>query len=624
MIIKRFSKLLILAVCIILVFAVAAALLFDGAALSASGNVIAASGEGADEANSAYPVSADGYTHGSNIGRATSGTNVNSASAFISALNSNSNINITGSFTMSSSYAFSHSGTYSGTIYGNGYTISYSGPHSNNSCTGNYSSDSSIGALVSVLSGKIYDLNVNFTGGQAAFAITSGGGNINVGGIVGYLNGGTIENCTMTFSGSGMRLGAATWSSSYGSWPSSKDSWPAVGAIAGKMAGGSTIKNVTVKSASSSNYIVAGVAARGSSTSSLSIDNTKGTASMLAGYIDGGISTVDDIVIEGNGTVKGFYGSLLGMSASGSTSISTTNFYNKFEGTLDTTSNGNGASYVKYNNSGSVSVSNMYKSSNAYDSNGTWAGTISNRVTVNTSNYTVGFDPKASSIASSLVIVKTGVTGGEDYSATITSANNTQYANNYAFSSNGSTVIFRNLPTAISNWGGNGGTFNCTINITQNTVEVTPVAAVNKWESSYTTSQSSSGTAVDNGSKLTTAINNNQNIYLTADITDFKGFTHTGEYTGTLDGNGHTIYIVSGAANSADTVGGLFGTFTGTIKNVRIVLYSSYNRNVTAGERGTGIVAGVINGGTVDNVYVYIPENVTFGVTGNVEGYVAR
>lgn len=622
MIIKRFSKLLILAVCIILVFAVAAALLFDGAALSASGNVIAASGEGADEANSAYPVSADGYTHGSNIGRATSGTNVNSASAFISALNSNSNINITGSFTMSSSYAFSHSGTYSGTIYGNGYTISYSGPHSNNSCTGNYSSDSSIGALVSVLSGKIYDLNVNFTGGQAAFAITSGGGNINVGGIVGYLNGGTIENCTMTFSGSGMRLGAATWSSSYGSWPSSKDSWPAVGAIAGKMAGGSTIKNVTVKSASSSNYIVAGVAARGSSTSSLSIDNTKGTASMLAGYIDGGISTVDDIVIEGNGTVKGFYGSLLGMSASGSTSISTTNFYNKFEGTLDTTSNGNGASYVKYNNSGSVSVSNMYKSSNAYDSNGTWAGTISNRVTVNTSNYTVGFDPKASSIASSLVIVKTGVTGGEDYSATITSANNTQYANNYAFSSNGSTVIFRNLPTAISNWGGNGGTFNCTINITQNTVEVTPVAAVNKWESSYTTSQSSSGTAVDNGSKLTTAINNNQNIYLTADITDFKGFTHTGEYTGTLDGNGHTIYIVSGAANSADTVGGLFGTFTGTIKNVRIVLYSSYNRNVTAGERGTGIVAGVINGGTVDNVYVYIPENVTFGVTGNVEGYV--
>lgn len=625
MIAKRFSKVLILAVCIILVFAVAAALLFDGSGnANLNGNSVADAGERADEVSGAsYPVSADGYTHGSNIGRATSGTNVNSASAFISALNSNSNINITGSFTMSSSYAFSHSGTYSGTIYGNGYTISYSGPHSNNSCTGNYSSDSSIGALVSVLSGKIYDLNVNFTGGQAAFAITSGGGNINVGGIVGYLNGGTIENCTMTFSGSGMRLGAATWSSSYGSWPNSKDSWPAVGAIAGKMAGGSTIKNVTVKSASSSNYIVAGVAAGGSSTSSLSINNTIGTASMLAGYIDGGTSTVDNIVIEGNGTVKGFYGSLLGMSASGSTSISTTNFYNKFEGTLDTTNNGNGASYVKYDNSGSVSVSNMYKSSNAYDSNGTWAGTISNRVTVNTSNYTVGFDPKADSVASSLVIVKTGVTGGEDYSATITSANNTQYANNYAFSSNGSTVIFRNLPTAISNWGGNGGTFNCTINITLNAIEVTPVPDVNKWESSYTTTTSSTGTAVDNGSKLTTAINNNQNIYLTGDITDFNGFSHTGTYSGTLDGNGHTIYIVRGADNSSQTVGGLFGTLTGTIKNVRIVLYSSYNRTISTNKIGTGIVAGNLNGGTVDNVYVYIPGGVTFGANGgsNYESY---
>ena len=632
MIAKRFSKGLILAVCIVLVFAVAAALLFgNGAGLSANDNVIANTGGGADEiAGASYPVSADGYTHGSNIGRATSGTNVNSASAFISALNSNSNINITGSFTMSSSYAFSHSGTYSGTIYGNGYTISYSGPHSNNSCTGNYSSDSSIGALVSVLSGKIYDLNVNFTGGQAAFAITSGGGNINVGGIVGYLNGGTIENCTMTFSGSGMRLGAATWSSSYGSWPSSKDSWPAVGAIAGKMAGGSTIKNVTVKSASSSNYIVAGVAARGSSTSSLSIDNTIGTASMLAGYIDGGNSTVDDIVIEGNGTVKGFYGSLLGMSASGSTSISTTNFYNKFEGTLDTTSNGNGASYVKYNNSGSVSVSNMYKSSNAYYSNGTWAGTISSSITVDPSNatsgystgYTVGFDPKADSVENSLVVYKSGITSGQDYTATIKAANNTTYSDNYAFSSNGSTVIFRNLPTAISNWGGNGGKFSCTINITQDAIQVDELDPVNKWESSYCSTKVNTGTAVSDGAGLASAIAaNSGDIYLTKDITDFTGF-NTSTFSHNIYGNGYTVYIVKGNANTSGTVGGLMGTLSGTVKDLRVVLYSSYNRNVTAGERGTGIVAGVINGGTVDNVYVYIPENVTFGVTGNVEGYV--
>ena len=76
MITKRFSKFLILTVCIILVFAVAAALLFGGSSLPATDSVIADSGEGADEI-AAYPVSADGYTHGSNIGRATSGTPIN-------------------------------------------------------------------------------------------------------------------------------------------------------------------------------------------------------------------------------------------------------------------------------------------------------------------------------------------------------------------------------------------------------------------------------------------------------------------------------------------------------------------------------------------------------------------
>ena len=69
MITKRFSKFLIFTLCIILVFAVAAALLFDGAALSASGNVIAASGEGADRNSGAYPAVNYGYQHGTNIDR---------------------------------------------------------------------------------------------------------------------------------------------------------------------------------------------------------------------------------------------------------------------------------------------------------------------------------------------------------------------------------------------------------------------------------------------------------------------------------------------------------------------------------------------------------------------------
>ena len=245
-----------------------------------------------------------------------------------------------------------------------------------------------------------------------------------------------------------------------------------------------------------------------------------------------------------------------------------------------------------------------------------------NSITVSATDYTVYFDPRQEDLSNSLAVVKTGVTGGQNYTASITTNSGTTYSDRYSFSDDGGTVIFRRLPMAISNWGGNNGTFACTINITQDAIQVDELDPVNKWESSYTTSQSSSGTAVDNGSKLTTAINNNQNIYLTGDIKDFNGFSHTGTYSGTLDGNGHTIYIVSGAANSADTVGGLFRILSGTIKNVRIVLYSSYNRTVTSGTRGTGIVAGVINGGTVDNVYVYIPSGVTFGVTGSQEGYV--
>ena len=130
------------------------------------------------------------------------------------------------------------------------------------------------------------------------------------------------------------------------------------------------------------------------------------------------------------------------------------------------------------------------------------------------------------------------------------------------------------------------------------------------------------GTAVSDGAGLASAIAaNSGDIYLTKDITDFTGF-NTSTFSHNIYGNGYTVYIVKGNANTSGTVGGLMGTLSGTVKDLRVVLYSSYNRNVTAGERGTGIVAGVINGGTVDNVYVYIPENVTFGVTGNVEGYV--
>lgn len=623
----KFSKIVIFTVCILLVFAVAAALLFDGASLPASGNVIADSGEGADRNLGEYPAVNYGYQHGTNIDRSTSGASaVSNETALRNALNGSGSYYLTQDITLSASNSFDMSNTFSGTLYGNGHTVTVTGNKSNSTDlqTG-IANATNIGGLVSKLSGKIYDLNVVLKSGTSA-AYKSASSEIRLGLIAGVIDGGTIENCTVTIS-SGSNLVAL--SASAGSISTGANT----GGVAGNCNGSMTIKNVTVIN----NGTIAGAVQDSGSATATNYRYGSGNAAMFVGFIwndqTSYTQTMNNIIAKGGGTINGYVSSILGTTYTTTLALTVNNYYNQYTGGFKFGSTGGWSSvslvsYTLFKWSGSSDSSKVV---NYYHSSGTNQSMMSsgyyavpdNSITVSATDYTVYFDPRQEDLSNSLAVVKTGVTGGQNYTASITTNSGTTYSDRYSFSDDGGTVIFRRLPMAISNWGGNNGTFACTINITQNAIDVTPLDPVNKWESSYTTSQSSSGTAVDNGSKLTTAIKNNQNIYLTRDITDFRGFTHTGTYSGTLDGNGRTIYIVSGAANSADTVGGLFGTFTGTIKNVRIVLYSSYNRNVTAGERGTGIVAGVINGGTVNNVYVYIPEDVTFGATGNgIEGYV--
>ena len=623
----KFSKIVIFTVCILLVFAVAAALLLDGASLPASGNVIADSGEGADWNSGEYPAVNYGYQHGTNIDRSTSGASaVSNETALRNALNGSGSYYLTQDITLSASNSFDMSNTFSGTLYGNGHTVTVTGNKSNSTDlqTG-IANATNIGGLVSKLSGKIYDLNVVLKSGTSA-AYKSASSEIRLGLIAGVIDGGTIENCTVTIS-SGSNLVAL--SASAGGISTGANT----GGVAGNCNGSMTIKNVTVIN----NGTIAGAVQDSGSATATNYRYGSGNAAMFVGFIwndqTSYTQTMNNIIAKGGGTINGYVSSILGTTYTTTLALTVNNYYNQYTGGFKFGSTGGWSSvslvsYTLFKWSGSSDSSKVV---NYYHSSGTNQSMMSsgyyavpdNSITVSATDYTVYFDPRQEDLSNSLAVVKTGVTGGQNYTASITTNSGTTYSDRYSFSDDGGTVIFRRLPMAISNWGGNNGTFACTINITQNAIDVTPLDPVNKWESSYTTSQSSSGTAVDNGSKLTTAIKNNQNIYLTRDITDFRGFTHTGTYSGTLDGNGRTIYIVSGAANSADTVGGLFGTFTGTIKNVRIVLYSSYNRTVSTGERGTGIVAGVINGGTVDNVYVYIPEDVTFGATGNgIEGYV--
>ena len=626
----KFSKIVIFTVCILLVFAVAAALLFDGASLPASGNVIADIGEGADKvAEASYPVSADGYTHGSNVKNNTTAQPVNTASGLISAIQNNTTIRLTGLITLSADDVKKiWNYTYSGTIYGNGQTIEATFPSSENASSVDPSSHvSAYGGLCGKLTGNIYDLTYVHTGGQLNVRM-SGNNSGFAGGLVGSVDGGTIENVRLELSyDDGGRVGFVKTRSGSG-W-GSKNYYVAAGALAGRISAGN-IKNVTIVNNA---WIEAGVTNGTTNVSTRAPGHVGNVAGIIGPVQDDIVTTgriyIDNVIVEGYDSrspkMYGDYVANIGTVTTSSLEITVTNFYNGYKNLYD--GNASTPTFLKEGTSPTLAITNMYNAKEV--TSGTRNDcNISSSITVDPSNatsgystgYTVGFDPKASTVANSLVVYKSGVTGGEGYSATIKSSSTT-YSDNYAFNEAGNTVIFRNLPTAISNWGGNGGTFSCTINITQDAIQVDKLDPVNKWESSHTTSQSSSGTAVDNGSKLTTAINNNQNIYLTSDITDFKGFTHTGEYTGTLDGNGHTIYIVKGGTNSTDTVGGLFKTLTGTIKNVRIVLYTSYNRTVSATKQGTGIVAGNLRG-TVDNVYVYIPEDVTFGVTGSQEGYV--
>lgn len=609
---------MLFALCLLLVLIVALSCFFADKDFAAfNKDSVLGTESGSDELSGAYPVSADGYTHGSNIGRATSGTvyDVSTASDFTSKIASNSNIRLTGSITVNS---FS-TANYSGTIYGNGNTVTI-----NYTSALSTSAGQSEGGIVGTLTGKIYDLNVKV---QANTTIKRGRNSspseYNLGIIAGTVNGGTISNCSVTIN-SGVTIWAFSWRAG---------DWVSFGGVSGRVLSGN-IENVTVVN---NGYINVGNA---SNASVSGISKDVGVATNVLGYINNNSSSLtmnfNNIVVGGSGTIDSYVAANIGMNASANKSLNIPNFYNKFTGkyvyvTLSGGIFGSNTPLVSYTlmkwaGSGDGSTVTNYYASGADESmmkSGFYAEPT-NSVEVG-NDYSVYFDPKATNLSSSLVVVKTGIKGGEDYYATIANVKQPPfvYSNNYAFTADGSTVVFRNLSTTASDWN-SGGNFACTIKVEQTTIEVEPVAPVNKWESSYFDgAQITTGTRVSNGSELSAAIAANQDIYLVNDITDYTGF-NTNTYSGTIYGNGHTVYIVRSNSNSSQTVGGLAGTLTGTVKDLRVVLYGSYNRTITTNKIGTGIIAGHINGGTVENVYVYIPAEVTFGANGgsNYESYV--
>lgn len=554
-----------------------------------------------NERETALAAATDGIVHGAVSSQTTSGTAIaNSTDFYNNIINGaqNGTYYLTSDFTLDGSHMFGHKSTFSGTLYGNGHTITVlSGYNAARKTEKN-------GILFSQVSGTVRDLTVVLgNGGSTAQRIDIGDGNTGYYGVItGALAGGTISNCRVVIQ-SNVVFHAATQSSGTQN--------VGIGGIAGEVwNSASKILNCTVE-----NY--GAIDCTTYSGSYTSYNGRSGYAGHIAGifWLSGSdTATLQNIIVRGNGRIHANGVGVVGCGSNGGyNDLDITNYLNDFSGSYEY--NGAGAAWASdaifFYSSGSRTIYNYYSTSGATSTS--WAYSTdaaeSGRLTLS-SGYNIYFDA-TSDVDNAVAFVYNGSYDVITKKLYFQPANSsTKY---YPAYRDGNTEVFKGLPSATSTYSATLGTF------AFDTVEP-PVGKLNKWESGYVSENySPSGEPEDSESGLYDAISNNRNCHLTSDI-NITGF-RTLSYSGTLDGNGHTIYITVCNENSAETVGGLFGTLTGTVKNLRVVLYVDYTRTATSNKLGTGIIAGKL-GGTVDNVYVYIPSNVTFGATGSQEGYV--
>lgn len=555
-----------------------------------------------NERETALAAATDGIVHGAVSSQTTSGTAIaNSTDFYNNIINGaqNGTYYLTSDFTLDGSHMFGHTSTFSGTLYGNGHTITVlSGYNAARKTEKN-------GILFSQVSGTVRDLTVVLgNGGSTAQRIDIGDGNTGYYGVItGALAGGIISNCRVVIQ-SNVVFHAATQSSGTQN--------VGIGGIAGEVwNSASKILNCTVE-----NY--GAIDCTTYSGSYTSYNGRSGYAGHIAGifWLSGSdTATLQNLIVRGNGRIHANGVGVVGCGSNGGyNDLDITNYLNDFSGSYEY--NGAGAAWASdaiffYSSGSNRTIYNYYSTSGATSTSWSYStdAAESGRLTLS-SGYNIYFDA-TSDVNNAVAFVYNGSYDVITKKLYFQPANSsTKY---YPAYRDGNTEVFKGLPSATSTYSATLGTF------AFDTVEP-PVGTLNKWESGYVSeSYSPSGEPENSESGLYDAISNNRNCHLTSDI-NITGF-RTLSYSGTLDGNGHTIYITVCNENSAETVGGLFGTLTGTVKNLRVVLYVDYTRTATSNKLGTGIIAGKL-GGTVDNVYVYIPSNVTFGATGSQEGYV--
>lgn len=632
----------------VVVFIVALALIAAIVVFSTVGSVITV-----DPAQAPAEAAVSDYQHGSNINRSgqTSGTAVNSGTNFVSYINSNTSMYLTADFSVDAG-SFGNTSTYSGTIYGNGHTVTLNVPTE----VEGYSSTAQnfAGGIIGILTGKLYDCKFVLQGGQYISGLKNSNANPYFGGLIGNVQGGTVDNISIEVK-SGVSLANYAWDSG---------NYSALGILAG-YGDSAKITNVTV--VNNGGEFKSGYATNTSvNWSNISTGNTLSSTANLVGYYNGTSQTVDNIIIKGSGsTLSGKYVSNLGLSTSVGTRITTTNFYNSFLGTLSGDNNGVNVTYVKHIEEstfggtsyvGSVSVTNYFEYYNS-DSDMVKVPTnsgaqVSNRsiteklsvqttATAEATGRQILFNPATTDYANSLVLAYTGRDTSMP-SSVRTWKVRTYSGASYTGTVSDGAVIFTNLPVSSvwndKKWGtgtysGGDGIFTSTLSYTDD-FSAFKSADLKEYEHGYYAGSAPSGTGLNSTQFFNTFVNINSttatahdgrgNYYLTEDayITGFTGR----DFSGTLDGNGKTVYIVGAQTGlKGDSIGGIIGELNGgTVKNLRVVICVDVNvktsGTVPANYKTVGIggVVGNITGNSlIENVSVVINQGVTFSTSNN-------
>lgn len=633
---KSLQKGILFAVCILLVCALGVTLfLADGTGMVPSVQEGQASAVAQNTAT---------YTHGSNIGRPLPSdyTSVSDGTKLKAAIEANNkDIVLTNDVTLQTinafwannylwndnSQCFDSDGNgntnlkdtgFNHKIYGQGYTIEVQGPHA---ATGegmqqNSNTTNDYGGLFPKLgnNGAVYDAKIYITKGfsgqtQETWSSWTGSSNdewLNVGGIAGSLIGNAvIDNVTVEIA-SGVKLASYKWCSG-----GSTSQYVRVGAIAGEINNTASISNVTVINngrLESGQY---------SSEAKFSPDSERyyGAAGNVVGWISNATScSINNVRVEGSGTLYSYYVANIA-NAIGST-VSVNNFYNNFTGTFDafhqssnTLGQGQGATST-------LTVTNHYKKGALASTAGTDSTVGATNTLTVPNNLTLYFIPDATQDSERLGIAFSGTTYSSANDYTVTGLKNAEKTASGGFSAapSGGTLAL-GLPVGANNWK-TDGTF-ASITATPK-FDPSSYAKLTKYDHGYVDpdNRTTNGTPIGTGEAFEAVfspsgtITSGANYHLTNDIV-ITGFTGK-EFSGTLDGNGHTIFITG--ANTGMTgqhIGGIVGTLTGTIKNVRVVLVNSVTANTSVSNANVGLVAGHINGGSLINVSVDIPADVT-------------